>query len=148
MELYNTLSLAKKSVDVCMHNFTHPGLARLLINLQINGRAKVRVLTDLQTRTQEGSQISYLALKGIETRGLELRGGALEGDALLHNKFAVIDGKTVVHGSADWTQNIASNYETICITEQGLVVKKFADQFEHIWKQSSDLKSIVINISR
>lgn len=148
MELYNTLSLAKKSVDICMYNFTHPGLARLLINLQINGRAVVRVITDLQTRTQQNSQISTLSLKGIETRGIELRGGALEGNASLHNKFAVIDGRTVIHGSADWTPDIAMSYETICITEQGLVVKKFAEQFKHLWKKSSDLKSIVINISR
>lgn len=128
-----------------MRNITHPGIARLLINLHINGRAVVRVLADLQTSIQVDSQLNTLAVKGIEVRGIDPERQPVEGDLLFHNKYVVIDGKTVVHGSADWTPRIAMSYETIFITEQEFVAEKFAEQFKYLWNKSIELRSIVVS---
>lgn len=48
---------------------------------------------------------------------------------IMHNKFCVIDLKTVIHGSYNWTKKAQYNDETISIDENRNTAESFADQF-------------------
>lgn len=47
----------------------------------------------------------------------------------MHNKFCIIDLKTVVHGSYNWTDKARYNNETIQINESRELAFTFADEF-------------------
>ena len=48
---------------------------------------------------------------------------------IMHNKFCIIDLKTVIHGSYNWTRKAGFNNETIAIERNIENVEKFADEF-------------------
>jgi phosphatidylserine/phosphatidylglycerophosphate/cardiolipin synthase-like enzyme len=48
---------------------------------------------------------------------------------MMHNKFCVIDLKTVIHGSYNWTRRARFNCETIVVENSRENAEKFAEQF-------------------
>lgn len=44
----------------------------------------------------------------------------------MHNKFCVIDGKTVINGSYNWTYSATSNEENVNVVTDN---KEFAEKF-------------------
>ena len=48
---------------------------------------------------------------------------------IMHHKFCIIDLKTVIHGSFNWSVNAQYNNEQITVTHGRLNAEKFADQF-------------------
>jgi len=54
---------------------------------------------------------------------------------LMHNKFCVIDLKTVIHGSYNWTNKAKYNNETISIIHNRLNAEEFAKQFMKLKKE-------------
>lgn len=50
-------------------------------------------------------------------------------DKLMHNKFCIIDFKTVIHGSYNWTNKAKYNHETISVIHNRLNAENFAEQF-------------------
>lgn len=61
---------------------------------------------------------------------------------LMHNKFCVIDGKTVINGSYNWTYSAISNEENIIITDEVDVVSSFVNNFKVlINSQNNDISN-------
>lgn len=54
---------------------------------------------------------------------------------IMHNKFCVIDLKTVIHGSYNWTKKAQYNQETISIDENRNIAESFSNQFIKLKKQ-------------
>lgn len=50
-------------------------------------------------------------------------------DKLMHNKFCIIDLKTVVHGSYNWTNKAKYNDETISVIHNRFTAEEFAERF-------------------
>ncbi len=50
-------------------------------------------------------------------------------DNLMHNKFCIIDLKTVLHGSYNWTKRAQYNNETMTVVKGRQNAEKFAEQF-------------------
>jgi phosphatidylserine/phosphatidylglycerophosphate/cardiolipin synthase-like enzyme len=48
---------------------------------------------------------------------------------IMHNKFCIIDLKTVIHGSYNWTQRAQFNRETIVVEKSRENAERFAEQF-------------------
>ena len=48
---------------------------------------------------------------------------------IMHHKFCVIDLKTVIHGSYNWTNKARWNKETISIDISRELAEKFASEF-------------------
>ena len=54
----------------------------------------------------------------------------------MHHKFAVIDKKTLINGSFNWTRAaITGNFENLLITDDTHVVQAYLRQFEKLWTQ-------------
>lgn len=60
------------------------------------------------------------------------KNGAYEN--IMHNKFCIIDLKTVIHGSYNWTKKAKFNNETIEVVNNRLYAEKFAEQFIQLKK--------------
>lgn len=56
------------------------------------------------------------------------------GEGTLHHKFIIVDGKTLVSGSLNWTmQSFFGNYENILLVVEKGVVSDFQRQFDKLW---------------
>ena len=56
-------------------------------------------------------------------------------DDKLHHKFAVIDNKTVITGSFNWSPSAAhTNDETLLVIHSPLLAKHFTREMDRMWR--------------
>jgi len=73
----------------------------------------------------------YFRSKGIEVR---LDGG----EQSTHDKLLIIDGKTVILGSTNWSMSaLKYNHEANVMIESKEVAEEYEEYFEELWSQSS-----------
>lgn len=95
--LLETLRSAKKEIKLTLFTFTHPEIAAVLVELHQKG---IKISLKLDGTTARGASRNikeFLENAGIKvevSRGLEL----------CHEKWGVIDQKTHIIGSANWTK--------------------------------------------
>lgn len=59
---------------------------------------------------------------------------------MMHNKFCIIDNKTIINGSYNWTRNAKSNSENIHIISNNYdLASKFSQEFQKIIKSCSTI---------
>lgn len=145
----NTLSSANKSIDIALFVFSEQPLANIL-EMRHNNNVKIRALIEsgfayrpysealdmmgvaLNTKCQ--NQIDNHPWKNpITTVGVPV---LAKGD-LLHHKFAVIDHKTVITGSHNWTKAANnSNDETLLVIENPIVAAHYLREFDRLYANS------------
>ncbi|XP_021267222.1 mitochondrial cardiolipin hydrolase [Numida meleagris] len=119
---------ARRSLELCLFAFSSPELGRAVCILHRRG-VRVRVVTDAQYMALKGSQIGVLRLVGIQVRHDQENG-------FMHHKFAIVDKKTLITGSLNWTMEaIHNNRENVVIMEDVEYVRPFLDEFERIWEE-------------
>ncbi len=102
-----------------------------------------KILNELHARKKEGLNIRIITMddkinketiekckKYFETKAIPPRGPY---ENLMHNKFCVIDLKTVIHGSYNWTNKAQYHNETITIENSREIAEKFMKNFLKIW---------------
>lgn len=82
------------------------------------------------------SRLEYKRL--IDLGGLFLMvGDKRKGSAIMHNKFYVIDGVTVINGSYNWSRQAQENWENITIIGgHPELASQFLSEFERIVEQN------------
>ena len=141
------LSNSKEQIDFALFVFSEPGLARIL-QAQSQRGVKVRGTIDRGFAYRDYS--SGLTLMGVAGNGdcpltgtnsppLETIGvPTLPTGDLLHHKFAVIDRRTVITGSHNWSN--AANYqndETLLVIEDNpTVAAHFDREFDRLYDQA------------
>ena len=61
------------------------------------------------------------------------------GSGLMHNKFAVIDGRTVLTGSFNWTITAdTKNDENLLVITDKELAQKYVKQFNRLWAKSGE----------
>ena len=95
--LLTALDQAQESVTLALFTFTHPAIVKKLLQLH---KRQVHVELYLDTYTARGA--SKKAFKELQVAGITT--SLSRGPALFHHKWAVIDSKTFILGSANWTR--------------------------------------------
>jgi phosphatidylserine/phosphatidylglycerophosphate/cardiolipin synthase-like enzyme len=96
-KLIAEIAHAQHSIELAIFTLTHPALTEALIDAHHRG---VRVKVALDLYTARGA--SRHMVKRLESAQIPLFYS--RGQELLHHKWALIDQKTLVVGSANWTQ--------------------------------------------
>lgn len=105
------LSKATQSIYVAVAWFTDRHLFKILCDKAKDGLdVQLIVMDDDITRN---CSINY---SEIETYGGKLYQISESFGTLMHNKFCIIDEKTIITGSYNWSMKAASNHENITIT--------------------------------
>jgi phosphatidylserine/phosphatidylglycerophosphate/cardiolipin synthase-like enzyme len=126
-EIIDELDRAKVQLDVTMYTFTATIFTETLINAKTKG-VVVRVYLDDSMKGGKYSQAKSLQEAGIPVKFDNHAG-------LMHNKFVVIDNKTVVTGSYNWTKRSEEqNDENVVIIRDEEIAKLYADKFEKYWQ--------------
>ncbi len=119
------LNAAKESVYVQAYSFTSAPIAKALVDAHKRG-IKVAVILDKNQRTEKYSSADFVQHAGIPT--------AIDAKhAIAHNKIIVIDGKTVITGSFNFTNAAEEeNAENLLvIRDKALAEKDLANWKAH-----------------
>jgi phosphatidylserine/phosphatidylglycerophosphate/cardiolipin synthase-like enzyme len=117
---------AEVSIDIAMYTFTDFALARALKEAKERG-VKVRIYLDRSQVYSKYGQSRYFIQREMDVR-------ISSNSAIMHNKFAIIDGEVLITGSYNWTLSANTrNDENILVIDCRYVIDEFQEQFERLW---------------
>ncbi|HEU0307324.1 MAG TPA: phospholipase D-like domain-containing protein [Lysobacter sp.] len=118
----------RRTIDVCVYTIADDRLSEELAAAHGRG-VRVRIISDNDKRFDDGSDIAWLAARGIEVR-LD------EAPFHMHHKFALFDGELLANGSFNWTRSASSsNQENLVVSRDAYLVRCFGGQFEDLWER-------------
>ena len=120
---------AKKFVDVAIYSFTSRKIADALIRAYRRG-VRIRVVAD-----EGASRGRRCVVPLLEKFGIPVRYKRGSGGGLMHNKYAVIDGKIVITGSFNWTKSAEyRNDENLVVIRSSDLARVYEKNFKKLWK--------------
>jgi phosphatidylserine/phosphatidylglycerophosphate/cardiolipin synthase-like enzyme len=120
---------SKKFIDVAMFSFTDRRIARALIKAQQRG-VRVRVIIDYGN-----GKSAFCVGPLLERYGIKVRYKKGSGGGLMHNKYAVYDGKFVSTGSFNWTVSANKrNDENLIVIRSEKIARIYEKNFNKLWK--------------
>jgi phosphatidylserine/phosphatidylglycerophosphate/cardiolipin synthase-like enzyme len=122
-QILEQVKAAKYTIWIAVAWFTDKVLMRALHDKQNKG-INVQIITfddDINQRygILQPSTVKYFDVFKIK----------YEDSSKMHNKFCVIDLRTVIHGSYNWTDKARYNNETMQISESRDLASAFSDEF-------------------
>ncbi len=123
----------QKSLHAAIYDLTQPDIAAALVEAHRRG-VEIRIVADERQAREPHSKIPYLLSRSLAIRlSLGYRGNR----SLMHNKFAVFDGKLVETGSFNWTTSAERyNFENAVFISDPAVAARYESEFEGIWAQA------------
>jgi phospholipase D len=130
----SSIQSATGSIYVAMFYMSSAEIVQALCEAKKRGVEVVSVFDDSQRRSFRYLQFGItMRLHGIPVRyGFPERGK-------MHSKFAVIDGKSVLSGSYNWTESAENlNTEDMTIMHSKETAAVYEEQFARIWHESDN----------
>lgn len=123
------------SVDAALYRLNNPRLARALGEAAQRG-VRVRLVLDHGKYKETRATREILAEERIPFRVIDGRRGA---GSKMHHKFAILDGRTGLTGSYNWTlESEDENFESFVILREPEVVEAYCREFETLWAEASE----------
>ena len=120
---------SKISIDLAIFDLTSQDIQSALEKAKNRG-VKIRIIADSRQAKGRNSLIPVLANDQLN---LKITHG--EGRGIMHNKFAIFDGKLMVTGSYNWTNNAERfNYENAIFITDPNVIRQYRRYFDNIWR--------------
>jgi len=121
---------SKKTIDVAIYSFTDRKIAKALIDAHDRG-VKVRVIIDYGN-----GKSRYCVGPLLEKAGIPVRYKRGSGGGLMHNKYAIYDGKVLSTGSFNWTSNAnkRNDENLVVIRNDRHLVELYQKNFNKLWK--------------
>ena len=127
---------ATSTLDIAAYAYTHTGIAKATADAHRRG-VKVRVLLDKSQSGGKYSSATYLFNAGVPVWTDTAKG-------LQHNKYLVVDGKTVVTGSFNFTKGgDETNSENLLVIEgKPLLVEAYAGNFDKLMGKAEPYRGV------
>lgn len=121
-QILDSLSQAKYTIWLAVAWFTNKLLFDKLIEKKNQGiNVQVIVLNDEINQKNGFNYDDHFETKRFNKMGTY--------ENIMHNKFCIIDLKTVIHGSYNWTNKANYNKETVSIETSRELAEKYANEF-------------------
>jgi len=120
---------ARRTIDIAMYYLSSPQIARALVDAN-QRQVQIRIVLDQSQEIESASKSGYLIKHGLKIK-YHL------GFGLMHNKFAVIDARSLITGSFNWTSTAQEkNEENLLIMTDQPLIAKYQERFEYLWNTS------------
>lgn len=121
------LNNARSQVHICVFTISDNRLSEAIVAAHERG-VDVRIISDNHKQHDTGSDLEWLADKGIATR-------FDRSPDHMHHKFCLVDGLTLINGSFNWTRSASErNQENIVISQDAALIQQFQQQFDSLWE--------------
>jgi hypothetical protein len=122
------INQAQSTIDIAIYSFTRDEIADALIAAKNRG-VTIRILADSSQANGTGADIARL-----ETAGFQLKRTNGGGGGILHDKYAIFDGRLLVTGSYNWSTNAEENNdENAVFIRDRAVIAAFQTNFNSMW---------------
>jgi len=126
-KIIEQINNAKFSIWIAVAWFTDKEILRLLYRKKQEGLNVRIVVIDDETNTKFGIEYEkFFEAKRVKPTG--------KYENIMHHKFCIIDFRTVIHGSYNWTKKAQWNKETISVDFGREIAEKFAAEFINLIK--------------
>ncbi|TCV98748.1 phospholipase D family nuclease [Biostraticola tofi] len=124
---------ASQRISVAAYAFTSKKVAAALTRAHLRG-ITVQLVADKKAASDKYTAVTFLANKGVAVR-LNNR------YAIMHNKFMVIDGRTVQTGSFNYSNSAdRRNAENVLVLWNAPeVANEYQKEFERLWQEGQPL---------
>ena len=123
----------RNSMDIAVYSLTERDIGSAIVAANRRG-VRVRLVADEQQALDSPSEINYLQSHGVPVR---VSGGFNGERSLMHDKFAIFDGKLVETGSFNWTvSGEFYNFENAIFILSPAVAARYESEFQRLWKQA------------
>ncbi len=128
----NTIGKAEKTIEVAAYSFASGKVSDALIEAHNNG-VVVRVVLD-----KTHAKRRYPAVLEMLDAGIEIRINRKY--AIMHNKYMIIDGKTIETGSFNYSTNAEKkNAENVIVINNNKpLAKKYMKDWQRLWDESEE----------
>lgn len=124
--IIDQLNGAEFSVKICVFTISDNDISKAIKNAYKRG-LEVKIITDNDKVNDRGSDIYTLFKAGIEVK-------TDSEPSHMHHKFAVIDEKTLITGSFNWTRSASLyNQENVVVTNNSDLVDQHVDYYKELW---------------
>ncbi len=138
--LHRKIDTARSSIYIAMYAFTDNLLKEALLDAKAHG-VQVHAVWDYQSLTISGSDV--LAMVNRDVGVLDALAG------LVHHKFAVIDEKTVIMGSANWSRaGFESNDENLLIIEDAQIARAYLAHWKQLYDDAIRYDYVPLDVPR
>jgi phosphatidylserine/phosphatidylglycerophosphate/cardiolipin synthase-like enzyme len=132
--IINLLRESEETVDIAVYAINNDRIVPEIIKTHERG-VKVRVLTDRLQAAGKSSRVPELYYVGLNLR-------VHSQNKIMHNKFAIFDGKYAITGSYNWTNPASDKNDENCLPmDDKEQVDAYAAQFRSLWQQNTKAKS-------
>ena len=134
-----------ESFDAALYRLNNPRLAEALAGLHKRG-VRVRLVVDAGKYREDSETSRLLAESRVPFRLAHGRtepgpGAVSTSVSKMHHKFVILDGRTVLTGSYNWTtESEEQNYENLVGLSQPEQVRAFQEEFEELWRRAESRK--------
>lgn len=129
LHILNALGKATKSIHIAVAWFTDPKIFSLLCEKARNGIQVELLITN--DRINAASGLDFYKLRTVGATVEMIGGDKIQ--HLMHNKFCVIDGETVITGSYNWTYLAQYHDENITVIREAPdLAQQFIAEFTQI----------------
>tara|TARA_R110001592_G_scaffold341474_2_gene630581 strand:+ start:15757 stop:16116 length:360 start_codon:yes stop_codon:yes gene_type:complete len=119
-------------MDICVFTISDNNISEAILSAHKKG-INVRVISDNDKANDKGSDVYYLAEKGVDVK-LDTSPNHM------HHKFAIFDQKVLVNGSFNWTRSASTvNEENITVLYDASLITSFTTTFESLWNESHSI---------
>ena len=127
---------AGQTIVAALYRLSSPALVSALREAGKRGVAIRLCLNDNDHYEENQAAQAALRRSGVAFRLLH---GYVGAGSKMHHKFAVIDNRTAVTGSYNWTmESEERNYENLLAIYHPATVAAYAEEFEALWKEGRD----------
>jgi phosphohistidine phosphatase len=132
--LESLLGKTTATVEAALHQINNPRLVRALEEVSQRG-VRVRLLLD---RTKYEESVTAIPILPYGRIAVRLLSGRLGPVSRMHHKFALLDRRTAVTGSYNWTVGSdEQNYENLVILRGRKEVEAYRREFLALWREGT-----------
>ena len=126
--IMDAIRSAQDQIDICVFTISDDQISSLIKDA-FNQGLGVRIISDNDKMLDLGSDIKDLADAGIEAK-------IDKTEYHMHHKFMIVDHKTVLTGSYNWTRSAEEyNEENVVLIHHEPTAKQFEVEFDRLWEQ-------------
>lgn len=125
-EIILCLQGAKNTIDICMFAISNKPISNKIVEAHKRG-VLIRIIVS------NCILVNSKEIEMFKNVGIKLKYQENYNTSYMHNKFAIVDSKWLIHGSMNWThQATYGNWESVMITDLQSLIIPFSIGFEEI----------------